>query len=313
MVPSIRHKTFNVVQSVLIVLAMAAIGWISVSAVAGEGVTVFVVAGIVLGLLLAPSMTKGALLSAYGARRLGPSDFPEGLHQIEVLARRADLPSRPALYYLPSAMPNAFAVGTPRSSAICVSDGLLRLLSERELAGVLAHEVTHIANRDLWIMGLADVMSRVVALISYLGQLILVINLPLLLMGVVTVPWQLPLMLIFAPSAMALLQLALSRTREYDADLGAARLTGDPMGLASALARLERNVGRFWEDILLPGRRIPEPSLLRTHPPTESRIARLREVAQGPDRFWGPSRSLALQGRGPVAGRPRFRRFGFYY
>ena len=82
-----------------------------------------------------------------------------------------------------------------------------------------------------------------------------------------------------APTLVSLLQLALSRSREFDADLSAAELTGDPMGLASALAKLERRTGRFWEDMIFPGRRIPDPSLLRTHPRTEDRIARLSALA----------------------------------
>ena len=81
--------------------------------------------------------------------------------------------------------------------------------------------------------------------------------------------------LYLAPTVSNLLQLALSRAREYDADLDAAQLTGDPAGLASALDKLERYQGRFWEDLLLPGRRIPDPSLLRSHPPTEERVRRL--------------------------------------
>ena len=135
----------------------------------------------------------------------------------------------------------------------------------------------------------------------------------LVALGLVHVPWSVVVLLIFAPTLMALIQLGLSRTREYDADRVAADLTGDPEGLIGALGKLERRVGRFWEDIFLPGRRIPEPSLLRTHPPVESRIARLRALA--------PSRTLSVP---PMAGhampaltspqaQPRFRSFGFYW
>ena len=94
-----------------------------------------------------------------------------------------------------------------------------------------------------------------------------------------TVSWWLILVLIVAPHLGALLQLALSRTRELDADLDAAGLTGDPLGLAAALAKLEQQHARLWESLMLPGRRLPEPSLLRTHPPTEERIRRLLALA----------------------------------
>ena len=274
-----RHQLLNFAQSVLLLAGMAVIGWIVVSAIAGPGMTLAIVGGSIFGLLMSPGLPRHILLQAYKARRLTARDFPEGVAILEELSRRAGLPRVPEFYYIPSELPNAFAMGRPEESAVCVSDGLLRLLNRRELAGVLAHEVTHIVNRDLWIMGLADAMSRAVSLASWFGQTLLLLNLPLIMAGVAHVPWQVPLMLIFSPTIMALLQLALSRTREYDADRGGAELTGDPEGLASALLKLERRMGRFWEEMFLPGRRIPEPSLLRTHPPTEERVRRLREMA----------------------------------
>ena len=117
------------------------------------------------------------------------------------------------------------------------SHSVRRLLSPREPAAVLAHEVAHIANRDLWLMGLADAMSRAVSVASWLGQFLLIINLPLMAAGAATFPWGALLLLVFSPTIMALLQLSLSRRREYDADLGAVELTGDPEALASALTR----------------------------------------------------------------------------
>lgn len=310
MSPSLLHQTRNFVQSVLLIGGMALIAWIVVGTIAGPTLTLLIVGGSVVGLLLAPSLPKTVLLSAYRARRLTGRDFPEGVGMLAELARRADLPRVPALYYVPSELPNAFAMGDPRDSVICVTDGLLRLLDTRELAGVLAHEVAHVANRDLWIMGVADVMSRAVSLASWLGQVILILNLPLLLSGAAYVPWHIPLVLVFSPTLMALLQLALSRTREFDADRGAVDLTGDPEGLASALLKLERRVGRFWEDMFLPGRRIPEPSLLRTHPPTEERIRRLREM-QGRSRPPRPAEPTRVPRGGRVA-RPRFGPWGVY-
>ncbi|RMH50946.1 MAG: peptidase M48 [Alphaproteobacteria bacterium] len=274
----LRHRIVNLAQSALLLGGMAVLAWIIVSAIAGPQTTLLVVGGAILGLMLAPGIPKEILLRAYGAERLTGRDFPEGRAILAELARRAGLPRVPALYYVPSRLPNAFALGSPEDSAICVTDGLLRLMDRRELAGVLAHEVAHIANRDLWIMGLADMLSRAVSVASWLGQIILLVNLPLFLSGAAHLPWEVPLLLIFSPTIMALLQLALSRIREYDADRAGAELTGDPEGLASALMKLERNTGRFWEEIFLPGRRIPEPSLLRTHPPTEERVRRLREM-----------------------------------
>ena len=310
---SARHRLLNLVQSALLLGLMAALAWVSVTVILGPGTGLLVALGMVAGLFLAPDLSRRMLLSAYRAQRLTGGEAPGLIAALAELARRAGLPRTPALYRVPSRLPNAFAMGSPEDSTICVTDGLLEILDGRELASVLAHEIGHIAHRDLWIMGLADVMSRLVSLASWMGQLLVLVNLPLVMAGMVHVPWSVVVLLIFAPTLMALIQLGLSRTREYDADRVAADLTGDPEGLIGALGKLERRVGRFWEDIFLPGRRIPEPSLLRTHPPVESRIARLRALA--------PSRTLSVP---PMAGhampaltspqaQPRFRSFGFYW
>ena len=154
--------------------------------------------------------------------------------------------------------------------------------------GVLAHEISHIRNDDLWIMGLADAVSRLTRMLSWMGQLLLLLSLPMLIPGGDTFPWLLVLPLTGAPILSFLLRLALSRTREYDADLGAATLTENPRGLANALAKMERLRGSWLERLLLSERRLPEPSVLRTHPDTADRIRRLLELEAGrrPDREW---------------------------
>ena len=310
---SARHRLLNLVQSALLLGLMAALAWVSVTVILGPGTGLLVALGMVAGLFLAPDLSRRMLLSAYRAQRLTGREAPGLIAALAELARRAGLPRTPALYRVPSRLPNAFAMGSPEDSTICVTDGLLEILDGRDLASVLAHEIGHIAHRDLWIMGLADVMSRLVSLASWMGQLLVLVNLPLVMAGMVHVPWSVVVLLIFAPTLMALIQLGLSRTREYDADRVAADLTGDPEGLIGALGKLERRVGRFWEDIFLPGRRIPEPSLLRTHPPVESRVRRLREL--------DPNRSVPFPDIiGHSAGvahasdlTPRFRRFGTYW
>lgn len=311
---SASHRLLNLVQSALLLGVMAAVAWVSVTAILGPGTGLLVALGMIAGLFLAPDLSRRMLLSAYQAQRLTGRDAPRLVAGLAALARRAGLPRTPALYRVPSRLPNAFAMGAPEDSTICVTDGLLEILDGRELAGVLAHEIGHIAHRDLWIMGLADVMSRLVSLASWVGQVLLLLNLPLVMMGMVHVPWPVVALLIFAPTLMALVQLGLSRTREYDADRAAAELTGDPEGLIRALRKLERLTGRFWEEILLPGRRIPEPSLLRTHPPTESRIRRLRDFAPGRtgfvSDFAADTASVIAKAANPP---PRFRRFGAYW
>ncbi|GIX14713.1 MAG: hypothetical protein KatS3mg118_2672 [Paracoccaceae bacterium] len=128
----LRHRIVNLAQSALLLGGMAVLAWIIVSAIAGPQTTLLVVGGAILGLMLAPGIPKEILLRAYGAERLTGRDFPEGRAILAELARRAGLPRVPALYYVPSRLPNAFALGSPEDSAICVTDGLLSLLDRRE-------------------------------------------------------------------------------------------------------------------------------------------------------------------------------------
>lgn len=314
---STLHKVRNLLHSALLFLGMAMLASLSAWVLWGsEGVLWGLIAA-ALALVMSPSVPPSVVLSLYRARPLSRRDLPEVYLGLDELARRAELPATPQLYYLPSAMLNAFATGNRRKAAVAVTDGMLRSLTLRELLGVLAHEVSHIASGDLWIMNMADAMSRVTAFMSYIGTFLLILNFPLIVFGVVAVPWLLVIVLLLAPSLMSLLQLALSRTREFDADLEAAKLSGDPEGLASALAKLEVRQGHLWEGLLLPGRRVPDPSLLRTHPPTEARIRRLMEL-----REHGPVlaalrpgvRPVALpRGWRPVSRVPRHRWSGLWY
>jgi heat shock protein HtpX len=209
-------------------------------------------------------------------------------------------------------MLNAFAVGAPNQAAIAVTDGLLRSLTLREVAGVLAHEISHIRSNDLWVMGLADLFSRVTSLLSLVGQFLLLLNIPLLLLGQAAINWLVVLLLIFAPNLNALAQSALSRTREYDADLNAARLTGDPEGLARALQKIEHVRGGWLERIFMPGRRVPEPSLLRTHPQTDERISRLLSLRRQVPRFQAPMLLDSTPDLTSILGRPIVRLPGWH-
>jgi heat shock protein HtpX len=225
------------------------------------------------GLWQASRISPAMVLKLYKARRLTAHEVPQLTAIIDELAARANLPATPKLYYVPSQMMNAFAVGKPQDSAVAVTDALIRNLSLRQINGVLAHEVSHIRNGDLKVMALADTLSRLTGSISTFG---LLFGMPaLFLTGAGPASWLAVLFILAAPTIGGLLQLALSRTREYDADLDAAGLTGDPEGLASALQVLEQKQAGMWEKLTLPGARMPDPSLLRSHPRTEDRVARL--------------------------------------
>jgi heat shock protein HtpX len=256
-------------------------------------------AGIALGLALV--MNGGAywfsdrlVLRLYRAQRVSESEAPE-LHGIVAdLARRAGLPM-PKLYRIPSETPNAFATGrSPRHAAVAATDGLLRRLDREEVGAVLAHELAHVGNRDTLI---AAVTATIVGAISYLAQMAQFAALfggrggddegganPFALLGVTLV----------AGLAATILQLAVSRSREFEADARAARLLGTGEPLARALEKLERLALRapmeaspatahlFIVSPLAGGRGAAGlfAKLLRTHPPTEERVARLR------DRSW---------------------------
>ncbi len=269
----------NLLQSTLLVGGMALLLSFSAELLFGGGVWPGVFAGVTLSLLLAPTVSPRWVLRAYRARELRYGDAP-GLHRlVDELAARADLPRSPALYLVPGRVLNAFSVGSRADPAIAVTEGLIRSLDARELAGVLAHETSHIANNDMRIMALADTVTRMTHLLSMLGVLLAVLSLPLALFGLGFVsPWAL-LLLVAAPAVSALMQMALSRTREYLADLEAARLTGDPGGLASALGRLERQTTAPWRLLFGGGHGAgSDASLLRSHPATVERIRRLREL-----------------------------------
>lgn len=277
-----RNRLLNMVHTWL--LAGGAILLLAVTAWAFGGPFGIVYAVLFGGISIwaARRVSPQLVLSMYKAREVSEAEFPAGTRLMRELARRAGLPAVPRLHVIPSRMMNAFAVGRRDQSAIAVTDALARSLSPRELAGVLAHEISHIAHEDVKVMALADVVSRFTSIMSTVGLITLLFNLGSYVSGAAGgVPWLAVLVLIASPTIGGLIQMALSRTREFDADLGAALLTGDPDGLASALRKLERAQGKLWENILLPSGRIPDPSVLRTHPLTAERIARLQALKPG--------------------------------
>ncbi len=310
-----EHQMRNFAQTALLIGGMVIVLWLSARLILGEAAAWWtaVVAGI--GLLLGPQISPALVLRMYQARRLDVHTAPQ-LHTIVAqLAERAGLERAPDLYYLPSRMMNAFAVGGRDDAAVGVTDGLLRQLSMRELSGVLAHEIAHISHHDIRVMGLADLVSRLTRMLSLTGQLLLILGLPAWLMGAYDIPVAGIGLLILAPTISSLLQLALSRAREFNADLVAARLTGDPQGLASALTKLERYQGGWLEQVVLPSRRNPDPSLLRTHPRTAERVERLMEFvppATLMPRLYAADLPLRLVRKPPARG-PRQWPWGVWY
>lgn len=309
------HAWRNYLHTIILLAAMggylALLGWLLFGL---SGLIVFIVVGVVAA-LFNPGLSPQLVMRMYRATPISAAAMPELAHAMVELSRRAELDKVPALYYVPSKMMNAFAVGSPDKAAIGLTDGILRGMNGRQLAGVLAHEISHVRNNDLWVMGLADLFSRAMSFLSVFGVFLLVVKFPLIVMGVTSISWWAILMLIVGPGLISLTQLALSRTREFDADLNAALLTGDPKGLASALHLLERIQGGWLERVVMPGRHVPEPSLLRTHPKTEERIERLMNLTTDPQPQLAPvvvphMQRVAVR---PVQAMPRWRVSGLWY
>lgn len=264
----------------------------------------------------APFVPPELLLKLYRAE---PLDLRHGLpffQMTDALTHRAGLSEMPKLFVIPSLTVSAFSAGRPERAAIALTEGLLRRLSLAETGVVLAHEISHIRNGDLKAMTQADVLSRVTQLM-WMGSLVLLaLRLPDYLAGQSRMPWLAIVLLFVAPAVSSLVQLAVSRKREFDADLDAVRLTGNHRCVAAAIANLETYHGSFAEDVLLPSRRIPLPSVLRAHPRTGARLARLERVEampQHPPLAVEEAPMVTMVGRGPGSLRPRYRLTGLWF
>lgn len=307
------YRLRNLVHTAILLGGMAAliaaIGWIFAGPV---GIAWAVGLGTIL-LIVATRASPTILLRLYNARPIAQQELPDLYAILAELAERARLPRVPRLIYIPSRMIQAFTVHLRRGPAIAITDGLLRGLEPREIAAVLAHEIAHVRHGDIRIMTIADVVTKLTRSFAFAGMVLVFVNLPLYLVGGAPAPWIAILLMIAAPTISVLLQLALSRAREYDADHTAVELSGDPEALASALVMLERYQGRMWEQMVMPGYRLPEPSLLRSHPATADRLARLAAMPAGP-----PLRTMAQLARSPslraaVARGPRWSPFGYWF
>lgn len=234
------------------------------------------------------------ILGMYGARPVSPKAAPELYGMLERLAQAAKIPV-PRLYILPDPQPNAFATGrSPAHAAVALNQGLLDRLGPREIEGVLAHEMAHIKHRDTLTMTLVATLAGAVMTLVQLGYFASMFG------GMARDdeeggggPIVALLMLLFAPLAATLIQLGISRTREYEADASAARLTGNPEGLARALLKLEQSAEQ------IPSHATPATahlfivnplsgaggmmlSLFQTHPPIQQRVERLLRQARQP-------------------------------
>jgi heat shock protein HtpX len=253
--------------------------------------------GLVIAFVFAALLNFGSywfshkiVLAMYRAREVGLDEAPELYRIVQNLALRAKLPM-PRLYIIPSESPNAFATGrNPEHAVVAVTEGILRIMSREELEGVLAHELSHVRNRDILVSSIAATLAGVIMMLANMARWAAIFGtgrgerdeeggggvLGLIFMS------------ILAPIAALLIQMAISRSREYLADATGAKVSGNPLGLASALEKLARasqlvplegarpETAHLFIMNPLSGRALL--SLFSTHPPIEERIARLRAM-----------------------------------
>jgi heat shock protein HtpX len=245
------------------------------------------------------------------AREIDYSMYPWLGRLLSRLAADANLPRLPRLFLVESLEPNAAAVLSGSAPRIVVTTALASLLDRSQLAAVLAHEVAHIRNRDLIMLGLSSALHQVVALTGQLGWLALFLF-PWMLFSGPRVDGVLPLMLFMASPLLAMLAYtALMRTREFAADLGAADLLGSPRPLAAALANLEHRTAS-WLGYLFPWRPTGVANVFRTHPDNAERITRLLSLEAGSVNFSDvvrPSGNTALY----LGSMPSMRRAGHFW
>ncbi|NHC44103.1 zinc metalloprotease HtpX [Motilibacter aurantiacus] len=282
------HRHHNGVRTAVLLGALSALILLVGRAVGGAtGLTAAVLVALATnGVAYFASATIA--LRSVRARPVSEFEAPGLYRVVRELSTAARRPM-PRLYVAPTAAPNAFATGrNPRHAAVCVTEGILGLLDERELRGVIGHELSHVYNRDILLSSVAAGLASVVVWLAHLAWLVPLggddddegVN-----------PLGMLLLLVLGPVAATLVRLGVSRAREFQADASGAAVTGDPLALASALRKIEAGVRRL---PLVPEPRLRTTSalmianpfradgparLFSTHPPTEERVARLLEIA----------------------------------
>lgn len=301
---------FNYVRTAILIAALTALFM-------GIGFLLGGATGMVIALVIAGAMNLFAwwnsgemVLRYYKAREATPQSQPAFYRLVEALARRAELPM-PRVYIIDNAQPNAFATGRgPANAAVAATTGLLQSLNENEVAGVMAHELAHVRNRDTLIM---TITATIAGAIGMLANFALFFggnrNNPLGFVGVLAT-------MILAPLAASLVQLAISRGREYEADRAGAEICGNPHWLADALEKLHRGAERIDNPaaennpatahmfIVNPLHAHARDKMFSTHPSMANRVARLRAMAPGAEN----TGDIAIEtSAGPWSRRPQAR------
>ena len=276
-------RVWNTAKTTLLLATLTAFFVVIGGALGGSG-------GMVIALLFATAINMAAwwfsdkmALKMSGAREVTPEEAPELHRLVETLAKRAGIP-KPRVHLIDSPTPNAFATGrSPSHGAVAATTGLLQMLNRDEIAGVMAHEIAHIKNRDTLISSIAATFAGAISMIADMAFWSAIFGGGDEEEGGGAGGF---LMLFLAPIAALIIQLAISRSREFVADAEGARILGDPKPLADALRKLEAGVRQQPMQVSPATSHlyIVNPvfgglaSLFSTHPPTEKRIAKLKEL-----------------------------------
>lgn len=278
----------NMIKTGLLMMVMTMLFVFAGAALGGQAGIIFALGFAVISNFIAYWFSDRMVLAAYKAKEVDRNSAPALFEIVEKLAKRADLPM-PRVYIIPSEQPNAFATGrNPQHAAVAVTEGLFRILDERALSGVLAHELAHVKHRDILIGSVAGTMAGAISSLAWMAKWGAIFGgvgrsdddnggiIGLLVMAIV------------APLVALLIQMAISRSREYHADQYAAELTGDPRGLGEALKRIHQGVealpmkagpatAHLFIASPISGRALM--NLVSTHPPMEKRVERLEALA----------------------------------
>jgi len=284
----LKHRLINKIQLYALFLLLSSLVVYIALVVGGEILASVALLFVFMFYFINPYIASSFILRMYNAQIIPYSSAPALYDMTDELASRAGLKFTPKLYYVPSSVVNSFTVGQAEKSSIAISDGILQTLNYEEIAGIIGHEISHIKNEDIRVMIFADVVGRLIKICSIMGQVLILLSLPFVIMGNAQINWLPFFIVIFSPLGSDLIQLAMSRVREYEADMGSVMLLGDARPLLSALNKISYYEHHYFRNAILPTHKIPEPSLLRTHPQTEERISRLLDVHKTLDHDHAP-------------------------
>jgi heat shock protein HtpX len=270
----IQHILLSFLLISFMTLIAAVIAWLLFG---NSGLFFLLIIGITL-IIMHPSISHKFHLKIRGARPINHINAPELYRSFKELAYKADLPSLPNFYYVPSKTLNAFSIGNKNDASVVLTSTLINYLTMPELKGVIAHEMSHIKNNDMWQLGLANTVYHFTSWLSWLGILFLLFQIPFLFTGRGILLFLPAVIILTGPFISRFLLSSLSRTREYDADIGAVRLTQDVGSFVSALKKLALQPVRLFGIFLIRTSRENDSSIFRTHPGIRQRIHRLQEM-----------------------------------